>query len=41
MATQRFTLSSYDPVYVVAEEVKIPEEAVRDQALRWLEYAVC
>lgn len=41
MATPRFTLSSYDPVYVVAEEVRIPEEAVREQALRWLAYAVC
>lgn len=41
MATQRFTLTSYDPVYAVAEEVKIPEEAVREQALRWLEVNAC
>lgn len=41
MATHRFTLSSYDPVCVVAEEVKIPEEAVREQALRWLKNTAC
>lgn len=41
MATQRFTLTSYDPVYVVAEEVRIPEKAIREQALRWLELTVC
>lgn len=33
MANQRYTLTSYDPVYVVAEEIKIPEEAVRKTAL--------
>lgn len=37
MASQKFTLTSYDPVYAIAEEVRIPEEAVREQALRWLE----
>jgi trigger factor len=41
MASNRFTLTSYDPVYAVAEEVWIPEEAVRDQAVRWLKFAVC
>ena len=41
MANQRFTLSSYDPVYVVAEEVRIPEEAIREQAIRWLQWAAC
>lgn len=41
MATQRFTLTSYDPVYVVAEEVRIPEEAIREQALRWLKLNIC
>ena len=37
MATQHFTLTSYDPVYVIAEEVRIPEDVIRQQALRWLE----
>lgn len=41
MTTHRFTLSSYDPVYVIAEEVRIPEEAVREQALRWLKATSC
>ena len=41
MATPRFTLSSYDPVYAVAEEVRIPEETIREQALRWLKFAAC
>ena len=41
MANQRYTLTSYDPIYVVAEEVRIPEEAVRKTALRWLELNVC
>lgn len=41
MANSRFTLSSYDPVYAVAEEVKIPEDVIRDQALRWLELTYC
>lgn len=37
MAKSRFTLTSYDPVYVVAEEVRIPEDIIRQQALRWLQ----
>ncbi len=41
MANQRFTLTSYDPVYVVAEEVRISEEAIKTQALRWLELTQC
>lgn len=36
MSKPRYTLTSYDPIYVVAEELRIPEEAIRDQALRWL-----
>lgn len=41
MAQHHFTLTSYEPVYVVAKEVKIPESAVREQALRWLALNVC
>lgn len=41
MAKQRFTLTSYDPVYVIAEEVRIPEEVIREQALRWLKLQCC
>lgn len=41
MATPRYTLTSYDPVYVVAEEVRIPEDRVKDTALRWLEVNIC
>lgn len=37
MADSQFTLSSYDPVYAIAEEVRIPEEVIRQQGLRWLE----
>ena len=37
MAESRYTLSSYDPVYVVAEEVRIPEEVIRQQAIRWMQ----
>lgn len=37
MATPRFTLTSYDPVYAIAEEVRIPEDVVRQTALRWLQ----
>ncbi len=40
MANQKFTLTSYDPVYVVAEEVRIPEEVIEQQALNWLNYNV-
>lgn len=41
MANQKYTLTSYEPVYVIAEEVRIPEEEVRKTALRWLELNVC
>ncbi|WP_172137084.1 hypothetical protein [Adlercreutzia sp. ZJ473] len=41
MAKQRFTLTSYDPVYAIAEEVRIPEEVIREQALRWLKLQCC
>lgn len=41
MANQRFTLTSYDSVYVVAEEVRIPEETIKEQALRWLKLKCC
>ncbi len=41
MATPRFTLTSYDPVYVIAPEIRIPESAVKEQALRWLELNIC
>ena len=37
----KYTLSSYDPVYAVCPEVRIPEEAVRKQALRWMELNLC
>lgn len=38
MAKQKYTLTSYDPVYVVAEEVRIPEEVIQQQAINWLQY---
>ena len=41
MAKQKFTLTSYDPVYVVAPEVRIPEEEGRTTALKWLEVNKC
>lgn len=40
MANPRFTLTSYDPVYAICEEVRIPEDIVRQTALRWLELNV-
>lgn len=40
MTKQKFTLTSYDPVYVIAEEVRIPEDVIRQQALRWLQLNV-
>lgn len=40
MAKHKFTLTSYDPVYVVAEEVMIPENVIREQAVNWLNYNV-
>ena len=41
MAKKHYTLSSYDPVYVVAPEVRIPEQEVRKQAVRWLKNKYC
>ena len=41
MATKQFTLTSYDPVYAIAEEVRIPEERIRETAARWLEINIC
>lgn len=41
MATRRFTLSSYEPVYAIAEEVRIPEEVIKQQAVRWLKNTSC
>ncbi len=41
MATQQFTLTSYDPVYAIAEEVRIPEDTIRETAVRWLEINIC
>lgn len=40
MSKQKFTLTSYDPVYVIAEEVRIPEDVIRQQAINWLNYNV-
>lgn len=37
----KYTLSSYDPVYAVCEEVRIPEDVVRAQAIRWMELNWC
>lgn len=37
----RYTLSSYEPVYAVCEEVRIPEETIRRQAVRWMELNLC
>lgn len=41
MEKQKYTLTSYEPVYVVAPEVRIPEEDVRATALKWLEINKC
>lgn len=41
MAKYQFTLTSYEPVYAVAPEVKIPDYIVRQQAERWLAANVC
>lgn len=41
MASHHFTLTSYDPVYVVAEEIRIPEDAIKDQSIRWLKNMIC
>lgn len=40
MDKPRFTLTSYDPVYAIAEEVRIPEDVIRQQAINWLNYNV-
>ena len=37
----KYTLSSYEPVYAICEEVRIPEDVVRAQALRWMELNWC
>ena len=37
MPQQHYTLTSYDPIYAVCPEVRIPEELIRKQAVRWLE----
>lgn len=41
MANYHFTLTSYDPVYAIAEEVRIPEDIIEKQAIRWLELNAC
>ena len=41
MSKFKFTLTSYDPVYAVAKEVKIAESEVRTQALRWMQQEWC
>ena len=33
MAQQKFTLSSYDPVYVYSPEIEIPEETIRGEMI--------
>lgn len=40
MAKKKYTLTSYDPVYVVAPEVRIPEDVIEQQALNWLNFNV-
>ncbi len=40
MSDYKFTLTSYDPVYCVCPEVRIPESEVKSQAMRWLELNV-
>lgn len=37
----KYTLSSYDPVYAICPEVRIPEEVIRKQAIRWMELNLC
>lgn len=37
----KYTLSSYDPVYAICPEVRIPEDVVRQQAIRWMELKLC
>lgn len=40
MPKQRYTLTSYDPVYAVCPEVRISEDVIRQQAINWLRYNV-
>ena len=37
MPSYKFTLTSYDPVYAVCPEVRIPDARIRETALRWLQ----
>lgn len=37
MAKQTYTLTSYEPVYAVCPEVRIPEELIEQQAVRWMQ----
>lgn len=41
MPNYHYTLTSYDPVYVIAPEVRIPEDVIERQAIRWLELNAC
>ena len=41
MKEYHFTLTSYDPVYAVCPEVRIPESDIKSQAMRWLELNIC
>lgn len=41
MTKQKYTLTSYDPIYAICPEVRIPEEEVRAMALRWLQLNHC
>lgn len=37
MAESQYTLTSYEPVYAIAEEVRIPEDVIKQQAIRWMQ----
>lgn len=41
MAEQKFTLSSYEPVYVLSKEIEIPEETIRGAMLDNLRAHYC
>lgn len=41
MAEQHYTLTSYEPVYAVCPEVRIPESEIESMAIRWLELNIC
>lgn len=41
MAETHYTLTSYDPVYAICPEVRIPESEVESTAIRWLELNIC